>query len=436
MSNRKEARQLKAFRIILEEIRSHQETDITVELWDGSEIPMASNITSPLRIAISGPGVIGALLRRPNIDTLIRVVARGGVALEGGTLLDLVDLMPDKATRKNIKQISKRLVLRNALHFITSTDWNPKATREFKGDAHSHDKAPSLTTAPIEFHYNISNDFYELFLDPEMQYTCAYFTDWNNSLEQAQLDKLELSCRKLRLKPGETVLDIGCGWGGFACYAAKNFGVKVHGVTLSTSQMEFCLEKIKNMGLEGQVTIELKDYSLLEGQYDKISAFGFFEHIGPTNVETYMTTIHRLLKDDGLFLQQAITRRNKLDKRRLKKARPEQKALRKYIFPGGELDHIGHTIEMFEAYQFEVHDVEGWRKHYALTCRIWCERLYANREKAIADVGEETYRIWLIYLASVSVAFTRNTARLYQTLVSKRRSGQSGLPPTRADLYK
>ncbi|MBZ0216137.1 MAG: class I SAM-dependent methyltransferase, partial [Fimbriimonadaceae bacterium] len=178
------------------------------------------------------------------------------------------------------------------------------------------------------------------------------------------------------------------------------------------------------------------DYSLMEGQYDKISAIGLFEHIGPSNVETYMTTVHRLLRDDGLFLHHAITRGAKRSKRKFNKVRPEHKMIRKYIFPGSELDHIGHTVEMFEAYQFEVHDVEGWREHYALTCRIWCERLYTNREKAIADVGEETYRLWLAYLAGVSIAFTRSSILLYQTLVSKKRRGASPLPPSRADLYR
>lgn len=436
MSSSKQARQLKALRNVLEEIRSQQEIDIVIHLWDGSEFPLARKITSPLRVIISGPGVIGAILRRPNIDTLVRLLAKGGVVLEGGTLLDLVDLMPDKASRKKAKKISKRLLVRSALPFLTSTDWHASATREFEGNAETREKAPDINAPPIEFHYSVGNDFYKLFLDEEMQYTCAHFTDWNNSLEQAQRDKMEISCRKLRLKPGETLLDIGCGWGTFACYAAKNFGVKAHGVTLATKQWEYAQENIKRLGLEGQVTIDLQDYSLMEGQYDKISAIGLFEHIGPSNAETYMTTVHRLLKDDGLFLHHAITRGAKRSKRKFNKVRPEHKMIRKYIFPGSELDHIGHTVEMFEAYQFEVHDVEGWREHYALTCKIWCERLYANRERAIANVGEETYRLWLAYLAGVSIAFTRSSILLYQTLVSKKRRGASPVPPSRADLYR
>ncbi|MBZ0215194.1 MAG: class I SAM-dependent methyltransferase, partial [Fimbriimonadaceae bacterium] len=250
MSNRKMARQLKAFRNILEEVRNRQQIDITVQLWDGTEVPLADRVTSPLRIIFSGPGVIGAILRRPNIDTLVRLVAKGGIVLEGGTLLDLVDLMPDKAARRKAKRISKRLLIRSALPFITSTDWHASTTREFEGDAETREKAPDINAPPIEFHYSVGNDFYKLFLDSEMQYTCAHFTDWNNSLEQAQRDKMEISCRKLRLQAGESLLDIGCGWGTFACYAAKNFGVKAHGVTLSTKQWEYAQENIKRLGLE------------------------------------------------------------------------------------------------------------------------------------------------------------------------------------------
>ena len=436
MSNRKNARQLRAMRNILEEIRSRQEINITVRLWDGNEFPLAKQITSPLKVSFSGPGVLGAILRRPNIDTLVRLIAKGGVVLEGGTMLDLVDLMPDKAARRKAKQISKRLLVRNLLPFITSTDWHASATRAFAGNAETRDKAPDINAPPIDFHYSVGNDFFRHFLDAQMQYTCAYFADWGNSLEQAQSDKMEISCRKLRLKAGETLLDIGCGWGTFACYAAKNFGVKAHGVTLSVKQWEYAQENIKKLGLEGQVTIDHQDYTLTAGQFDKISSIGVFEHIGPTNIETYMTTVHRLLKDDGLYLHHAITRSAKLSKRKFNKVRPEHKVIRKYIFPGSELDHIGHTVEKFEAYQFEVHDVEGWREHYALTCRTWCERLYENRDKAIAEVGEETYRLWLAYLAGVSIAFSRGSILIYQTLVSKRRRGASPVPPSRADLYR
>ena len=165
----------------------------------------------------------------------------------------------------------------------------------------------------IEHHYDISNDFYRLFLDERMVYTCGYFTDFANSIDQAQTDKLEHICRKLRLKPGERLLDIGCGWGAMLIYAAKHYGVIGHGVSLSEAQTRLARERIRAEGLEDRITIEVKSYLDLDGSFDKISSIGMFEHIGLANHDTYFSTIHRLLKPDGIYLHHAITRRMKRD---------------------------------------------------------------------------------------------------------------------------
>ena len=287
----------------------------------------------------------------------------------------------------------------------------------------------------IQFHYDVGNDFYRLFLDPEMQYSCAYFTDWGNSLEEAQRDKLEMICRKLRLKPGDRLLDIGCGWGGLVCYAAEHYGVTAHGITLSEAQLELARERIAAKGLADRVRVEIRDYADLDGAYDKIASIGMYEHIGIANIDKYFKAVRAVLAPDGLFLNHAISRRAKRKQRRFS-ARAEQRALQKYIFPGGELDDIGHTIRAMEQHGFEVHDVEGWREHYALTTRQWCERLTARRAEAVALVGEQTYRIWVAYLGGCSLAFSRGTARIYQTLASRGAKGRSPVPPTRADLYR
>jgi cyclopropane-fatty-acyl-phospholipid synthase len=289
----------------------------------------------------------------------------------------------------------------------------------------------------IQFHYDLGNDFYKLFLDDEMQYSCGYFTDWNNSLEQAQRDKLDMICRKLRLQPGDRMLDIGCGWGGLVCHAAQKYGVTAHGVTLSQEQLDYTREKVRRLGLEDRITVELRDYNTLDGSYDKISSIGMYEHVGIANYPAYFRKIWSLLRDRGIVLNHGITRRAKAQKGRFKKMRPEHKLIAKYIFPGGELDHIGHTVESLEATRFEVHDVENWREHYALTTRFWCQRLAARKDEAIAMVGPERYRLWAAYLAGVSFAFHDGSLRIFQVVASKHAAkGRAELPSTRADLYR
>ena len=191
-----------------------------------------------------------------------------------------------------------------------------------------------------------------------MQYSCAYFTDWANSLEQAQHDKLEMICRKLRLKPGDRLLDIGCGWGGLVCYAAEHHGVTAHGITLSDAQIEVARERIAAKGLGDRVTVEIRDYADLAGRYDKIASIGMYEHIGIANIRPLFRDGAQAARPDGLFLNHAISRRAKKASGAYG-ARPSSGRLLKYIFPGGELDDIGHSIQAMEQHGFEVHDVKA-----------------------------------------------------------------------------
>jgi len=429
-------RQLTAAKALISELKDKLDIDACVRLWDGSKIPLGKNVSSNLEIKIASPGVIGALLRWPTLDNIIRHYVEKGIDLEGGTLIDLGEKINRNGAKIKLGGLESFKLVRKLLPFLLVPSNKASDKEGFKGEITGQNRAIQDNKEFIQFHYDVSNEFYALFLDPKMVYSCAYFKDWKNDLETAQTDKLDLICRKLRLKPGERFLDIGAGWGGLVCHAAQKYGVTAYGITLSKEQLELATSKVKEMGLQERVTFELKDYANLSGTYDKIASIGMYEHIGLKNIPSYMKTVRNLLAEDGLFLNHAISKRapkKSLFKNRL---RPEQKALAKYIFPGGELDDIGHTIWAMERAGFEVHDVEALRLHYAKTCRVWCDRLCANRKAAITQVGEAKYRIWLAYLAGVSLAFTRGSARLFQTLASKSPKRPPPLPPTREDIYR
>lgn len=306
----------------------------------------------------------------------------------------------------------------------------------FRGDETGRRKAERQDQDFIRFHYDLSNKFYQLFLDPEMQYSCGYFTRWENDLKKAQQDKLDMICRKLRLQPEDRFLDIGCGWGGLICHAAQHYGVKAHGVTLSREQFDFSREKVNKLGLNDRVKVDLTNYNELSEEYDKISSIGMYEHLGIAHYRSYFDKVRSLLRDRGIFLNHGITRRAKHSKRHFNKITPGRRFILKYIFPGSELDHIGHTLEVMEACGFEIHDVEAWREHYALTTRHWCRRLEKNREDAVNLVGEKRFRMWIAYLAGVSFAFHDGSLRIFQTVATNHdRKGDSTMPPSRSDLY-
>jgi cyclopropane-fatty-acyl-phospholipid synthase len=438
MAADKEAKQLAAAKSLAGALADKLDLDLWLTLWDGSNLPLGRNVTSRREIRISDPGVIATMLRRPSLDTLIQLYVARRIDFEGGTLVDFGQEFTKPKGGVKFKNLPKIALLKGLTPFLFAATDAPRDVGGFEGEITGKNRKITDNKAYIQFHYDLSNDFYALFLDPEMVYSCAYYTDWDNGVEQAQRDKLDMICRKLRLKPGDTMLDIGCGWGGLVCHAAKTYGVKAHGITLSEEQLAFAREKVARLGLEDLVTLELKDYMLAEGRYDKIASIGMYEHIGLKNIPAYMAKVRSLLNDDGVFLNHAISRRAHKPKGGLlpQRMRPEKKAIAKYIFPGGELDDIGHSVSAMEIAGFEVHDVEGWREHYARTCKLWCERLTANKEQAVALIGEEKYRIWVAYLAGVSLAFSRGTLRLFQTVATKSAKGKSPLPPTRADLYR
>jgi len=431
----KAARRLQSFRRLLAHVHELLSLDFGFVLWDGTTVP-ADLPSNALAIVFADEGVVAAIVRRPNADTLLNLWVTARIDIRNGVIFDFVQRQPKLRSKEIRRRLDKRLALTTALKFLFVPRGGPWPLEAIRDHATGREASKEANKENIHYHYDLSNAFYALFLDPEMVYSCAYFRNWGNDLATAQHDKLEMICRKLRLKPGDRLLDIGCGWGALVCHAATHFGVDAVGVTLAEEQFAYAKEKVSRLGLEARVTIELRDYSLVEGEFDKIASIGMFEHVGAANYSAYFQTIHRLLKPGGLYLHHAIALRSAAYERIQRKKSHTTDAIARYIFPGGELDHPGMSIANLERHGFEVHDVEAWREHYARTTRLWHDRLSANRGAAEREVGAVKTRLWIAYLASASIGFMQNSVGIFQTLASKRVRGPSGLPPSREHLYR
>jgi cyclopropane-fatty-acyl-phospholipid synthase len=302
---------LKSLRKLLAHARELLELDIGFRLWDGSRVP-EDLADDAFAIRLADENLIAALIRSPNAETLLNLWVAKRIDLVNGDMFDLVARRPKVRTRNIRKKLGKFLLFNTARKFLFLDKGGPWPLTD-QPDEKPSDGDAEENQRNIAYHYDVSNAFYKLFLDDQMVYTCGYCTEWDNDINQMQINKLEMICRKLRLKPGQTMLDIGFGWGSLALYAAKNYGVHVTGVTLSQEQLDHARARAEDMGLADRVRFELLDYANIEGQFDKISSIGMHEHIGIDNYPTYYSTVARLLKPGGIYLHHAITRPAKKD---------------------------------------------------------------------------------------------------------------------------
>jgi cyclopropane-fatty-acyl-phospholipid synthase len=290
--------------------------------------------------------------------------------------------------------------------------------------------------ANIQHHYDVSNAFYRLWLDPRMVYSCAYFRTEADSIDQAQVQKLDHVCRKLMLSPGESFLDIGCGWGALILHAANAYGVNATGITLSQNQHDHVKARIAEAGLEKRVKVELRDYLDLpeDPLYDKIASIGMFEHVGIRNYPRYFGKIRRVLKPGGLVLNHGITH-NWPGASSLGSGIGD--FIEQYVFPGGQLAHVSRVIQGLATDGLELIDAEALREHYARTLWQWVDRLESNADAARREVGEERFRVWRIYLAGSAHAFDRGWLSIFQLLAGRPHAdGSLPHPATRDYMYR
>jgi cyclopropane-fatty-acyl-phospholipid synthase len=268
----------------------------------------------------------------------------------------------------------------------------------------------------IQFHYDRSNDFYSLFLDSRMVYSAAYFSDPDDSLENAQRQKLDRICRDLVLRPDDRFLDIGCGWGGLVTYAAEHYDVQAYGCTLAEQQLAFARHVIAQRSLQNKVSVNLCDYRDLDGSFDKIASVGMFEHVGRKRLPGYFKKIFTLLKPGGLFLNRGVIRPQGVSDG------PDTLFIQRSVFPGGELVHLDDVVREGERAGFDVVGLRDLRRHYALTCKAWVTNLQKNAARCRDLVGEATYRTWLLYLAASAVGFEEGRTGAAQVLFLKHRT--------------
>jgi len=399
---------------------------VNIRLWDGSHWPDPG--PRDATIVLTRPSALKEMLLAGTEAGVGEAYIHGAFNVEGEmeAAFELAELIIE-----HTEGWSKKIKLGYLLHRLPDPGqpFGARQTAQLNGPRHSTRR----DQAAIGFHYDVSNDFYKLWLDPAMAYSCAYFSQREQSLEEAQRNKFRHICCKLDLRPGQRLLDIGCGWGGLLIHAAQNHGVTGEGITLSKNQLELAKERIREAGLQDSVSVRLMDYRDLQETevYDAVASVGMVEHVGRKMLPGYFQQAHRALKPGGLFLNHGIG----LGPRPM----PANSGsfIQQYVFPDTDLLAIGDMLNFAEAARWAVRDVESLREHYALTLRHWVRRLEAAHDEVVDLVGEPTYRVWQLYMSGCAYGFDIGQLSIYQTLLVKLRAdGSSQAPLTRECWYR
>jgi cyclopropane-fatty-acyl-phospholipid synthase len=405
---------------------------MAVRLWTGRTLLLGSGSDDttppPFTLYCRTPHVVRNLLGGGDPLRLADAYFRGELDIEGDFFAALG--LKDHLKMLRLPWQDRWRVLLTTLRLRSAAAFDSARASLLAPQVQDHSKAENREA--IGFHYDVSNEFYRLWLDERMVYSCAYFERPDLTLEQAQVAKLEHICRKLQLTPGESLLDVGCGWGALVMHAARHHGVTAHGITLSEQQLQETQARIHAAGLSGRVTVELRDYRDLpgEGVYDKVASVGMFEHVGLKNLPVYFATLFRQLRPGGLLLNHGITHYVEGWDKTL-----STDFINRYVFPDGQLDTVGNIQRHMERADFELLDVEAWRPHYALTLRHWVARLEARHAEALAHVSEATYRVWRLYMAACALEFESGDIGVYQLLAARRVPGGTTVPMSRRHMY-
>jgi cyclopropane-fatty-acyl-phospholipid synthase len=408
---------------------------VGVRLWDGTMWP--DDRARDATLVLKHPGALGRMLLPGTEVGLAEAYLHNDFDVEGD--IEIAFEVGDFLLGR-LNDWKKKLKLGGLLIMLPERDGRSTmqhAARQLLPRIGGKRHSPERDRRVVTFHYDVSNDFYQLWLDRRLVYSCAYFKSRSDDLDIAQKQKLDYICRKLRLRAGQRLLDIGCGWGALVIHAAKHFGVHADGITLSNAQAEWGHARIAEAGLTNQAKIELRDYREISANgcelYDAIVSVGMAEHVGRERLPEYFAAAHRALKPGGVFLNQAIAE-NII-------ARPGSRSngsfIEQYVFPDGDIPPLPVMLRAAESAHFEIRDVENLREHYARTLRHWLRRLETNHDKALQFVDESTYRVWRLYIAGSAHGFRTGHIAVYQTLLAKLDSSrETKLPLTRDDWYE